>query len=138
MVVLQFDREAFDSHYSLARNRPNKGNFRLFKSLLDATIEEFFVSCEEELRKCEPVKVKDREDDEIIRSAGRMLMYTPSNAGGEFEGLHGLFDSCNEVSSLKHEGEESVGKMLIAKKGHTNVDVILSLVHPVSNCPQTT
>lgn len=132
IVVLQFNREAFNSHYSLAKDRAEKGNFRLITSLLDATIREFFDLCEEELRKREPNRVNDREYDEIIRSAGRMLMYTPSNAGGEFRGLHGLFDSCNEVSSLKHEGEESVGEMLIAKRGHPNVEVILSLKHPIS------
>ena len=132
MVVLQFNRDAFHSHYSLVKDRAEKGNFRLFRSLLDATIEEFFDLCEEELQKREPFKVSDREYDEVIRSAGRMLMYTPSNAGGEFEGLHGLFDTCNEVSSLKHEGEEGVGEMLIAQKGHPNVEVILSLTHPVS------
>lgn len=132
IVVLQFDREAFNSHYSLAKDREDKGNFRIFTSLLDATIREFFDLCEEELRKREPYRVKDREYDEIIRSAGRMLMYTPSNAGGEFMGLHGLFDSCNAVSSLKHEGEESVGEMLIAKREHPNVEVVLSLKHPIS------
>ena len=132
IVVLQFNREAFYSHYSLAKDREERSNFKLFTSLLDAAIREFFDLCEEELQKREPYRVKDREYDEIIRSAGRMLMYTPSNAGGEFRGLHGLFDSCNEVSSLKHEGDESVGEMLIAKKGHSNVQVVLSLTQPVS------
>ena len=132
IVVLQFNREAFYSHYSLAKDREERSNFKLFTSLLDAAIREFFDLCEEELQKREPYRVKDREYDEIIRAAGRLLMYTPSNAGGEFRGLHGLFDSCNEVSSLKHEGDESVGEMLIAKKGHSNVQVVLSLTHPVS------
>lgn len=132
MVVLQFNRDAFNSHYSLLKNRPDWADFRLFKSLLDATIEEYFDSCQEELQKRQPNKVKNREYDEVIRSAGKRLMYTPSNAGAEFEGLHGLFDSCNMVSSLKHEGEESVGKMLIAKGGHPNIEVTLALAHPVA------
>ena len=132
IVVLQFNRAAFNSHYSLAKDREDSANLRIYTSLLDAAIKEFFDLCVEELLKRMPVEVKDREYGEVIRSAGRMLMYTPSNAGGEIRGLHGLFDSCNEVSSLRHEGEEGVGEMLIARKGHPNINVVLSLTHPVS------
>lgn len=132
MVVLQFNRDAFNSHYSLLKDTTDRGNARLFTSLLDATTDEFFSSCQEALWKGEHINVVDRDYNEIFRTAGKKLMYAPAYAGVEFgEGIQGLFEACNAISSLRYEGEEGIGNMLIARKGHPNVEVTLSLERPV-------
>ena len=132
MVVLQFNRDAFNSHYSLLKDTTDKGNARLFKSLLDATLDEYFSSCQEALWKGEHIYVVDRDHDEVFRTAGKKLMYAPGYAGAEFrEGIQGLFEACNAISSLNYEGEEGIGNMLIARQGHPNVEVTLSLERPV-------
>lgn len=132
VVVLQFNRDAFNSQYSLLKDITDTGNARLFASLLDATIHEFFSSCQEALRKGEHIYVVDRDHDEVFRTAGKKLMYAPGYAGAEFsEGIQGLFEACNAISSLRYEGEEGIGNILIARKGHPNVEIILSLARPV-------
>ncbi len=133
MVVLQFNRGAWDSHYSLVKKERDVRNIRFYTSLLDAGINEYFSLCERALLKAEPTEVMDREHDEVVRAAGRLLMYTPSHAGvGFMEGLHGLFEACNIVSSLRHEGEECIARMLVARRGHPNVEVTLALAHTVN------
>lgn len=131
-VVLQLDREAFNSHYSLVKDIVD--DLHAATSLLDATVTEYLRECAKELDKPNPgdsFRTFDRDPVEIIRAAGKLLMYTPANAGGEPHGLHGLFDTCNTISSLRYEGAEGVGKMLIARRGHPNIKVSLSLTSPV-------
>ena len=132
-TALQFERDAFNSHYSLVKNRVDDG-YAISTSLLDATISEYLDRSSNALTKPDPgsgLDILDRDHDEIIRAAGNRLMYTPAGAGGEFEGLHGLFHACNTISSLRYEGAEGIGKMLIARRGHPNIEIIITLSSPV-------
>lgn len=132
-TALQFERDAFNSHYSLVKNRVDDG-YTISTSLLDATISEYLDRCSNALTKPDPgsdINILDREHDEIIRAAGNRLMYTLNVAGREFAELHGLFHTCNTISSLKYEGAEGIGKMLIARRGHPNIEKILTLSSPV-------
>lgn len=132
-VVLQFNRDAFESHYALVRNKVD-GRYQIATSLADATITEYFSECAKALYKPDPgsgLGLTDRPFDEIIRAAGKSLMYTPAWAGGEGMGLHGLFRSCNTISSLRYEGAEGTGKMLIARREHPNVEIVVALSSPV-------
>jgi hypothetical protein len=132
-VVLQFNGDAFESHYALARNKVD-GRHRIYTSLIDATITEYFSECVQTLSKPDPgsgLGLTDRDYDEIIRSAGKSLMYTPAWAGGELMGLHGLFHACNTISSLRYEGAEGIGKMLIARREHPNIETVVALSSPI-------
>jgi len=131
-VVLQLSRAQYESYYALNRNQVDQVS--VHTSLLNATINEFLDLCAEALSKPSPGEgFHDFPEDksEIIRKAGRNLMYTPANAGGELEGLHGLFDVCNTISSLKYEGAEGTGRMLIARRDHPNIEITLSLLKPI-------
>ena len=132
MVVLQFSRDAFFSHYSLVK-KARDGFLFLTTSFLNATIIEYLNLCSEALKKPDPgMQAIDRGYEEIIRAAGKRLMYTPVYAGaGVYEGFWGLFEACNVISSLKYEGEEGTGKMLIARREHPNVEVAVALTQPV-------
>ena len=111
MVVLQLNRDAFYSDYSLEKDKDDR--YSLTTSLLDAAVREYLGLCSEALGKPDPgasFLVIDRDDDEIIRAAGKRLMYTPANAGNSSEGPHGLFEAGNIISSLRYEGAEGIGK----------------------------
>ena len=132
IVVLQFNRDVFYSHYSLVKNERDR--LTLSTSLIDATITEYLNLCSEALSKPDPgagLGVIGRDYGEIIRAAGKQLMYTPAYAGNEIDGLHGLFEACNIISSLRYEGAEGIGKMLVARRGHPNIEVTLALLYPI-------
>lgn len=129
-TVLQLKRRAFDSYYALAKHQLNGR----YTSLLDATIHEYLKGCSETLRNPNPGSestIFSRDPEEIVRAAGRRFMYTPAWAGGEIEGLHGLFDACNTISSLRYEGAEGIGRMLTARREHPNIRETLRLSTPV-------
>ncbi len=132
IVVLQLNRKAYFSHYSLGLIKRDR--FKISTSLIEATVDEFLGECANALSRPNPgasLGVVEREHDEIIRAAGKQLMYTPAIACKEFEGWHGLFESCNTISSLRYEGAEGIGVMLLSRRGHPNIDIMLSLVEPV-------
>jgi DNA integrity scanning protein DisA with diadenylate cyclase activity len=132
-VVVQFNRDAFQSHYSLIKDRVD-GRYAIATSLIDATVTECLNACVEALHKPDPGSgfgIVERDYDEIIRAAGKYLMYTPASAGAEIDGLHGLFEACNTISSLRYEGAETIGRMLVARRGHPNIETTLALVRPV-------
>ena len=131
-VVLQFERRIYESHYSLSRDVED--GYYIETSLLNATIREFLRLCSDALKKPEPGAsplALDRETTEVIRAAGKSVMYTPANAGKNMDGIHGLFDACNVISSMRYEGSESVGRMIIARKNHPNIEATISFISPV-------
>lgn len=131
MVILQLNNIALESHYSLLNNENN--GYSIKTSLLDAAITEFLSLCSRALNKPNPgMGIKfDKDYDEVIQAAGNQLMYTPASAGNDFFGLHNLFETCNMISSMRYEGEEGIGKLLIARKGHPNIEETITLEHPV-------
>ena len=46
-------------------------------------------------------------------------------------GLHGLYNSVNTISSMKYEGSDSFGSMIICRKGHPNIVPTVELRSPV-------
>lgn len=130
-VVLQLDRSAYNSHYSLKKNKRNRSY--ISRSLLESTINEYLNECSKELSKANPGKNLrgfEREYDDVIRSGGKDLMYTPASVG-DIMGLHGLFEACNIISSLKYEGEEITGVLIISKIDHPNLEINLQYDSPI-------
>jgi hypothetical protein len=66
----------------------------------------------------------------MLKAANR-LMYTPAVAGGNDQGLHGLYEACNTLSTLKYEGKEGVGRIVLARRDHPSIDISLTLSTPV-------
>jgi DNA integrity scanning protein DisA with diadenylate cyclase activity len=129
-AVLQLKRRVLESCYALAKDQLDGR----YTSLLDATIHEYLDVCSEALRNPNSGSEDadfSRDPEEIVRAAGKQFMYTPALAGGEIEGLHGLFDACNMISSLRYEGAEGIGRMLIARRGHPNIREGLRLSRPI-------
>lgn len=92
--------------------------------------------CSKALQKNDPgigVRILAHEDEEIIRTAGEYLMYTPAWAAfsEEVKGFRRLFHVCNVISSLRYEGAEGIGSILFARRGHPNIEIILELTSPI-------
>ena len=130
MAVLELNK---NSHYQLTKN-VIQNNFSINTSLLDAVVYEFIKLSSEALRDEQSgssLSVIDRESEEIIRSAGKSFMCAPAFAGDNALGAHGLYEACNVISSLKYEGAEGLGQLIIAKTNHPNIKLNIDLKDPI-------
>jgi len=130
-TVLSLNKDALNKYYSLIKNKMDE-RFTIYRSFIESTINIFLKECSNSLK--DPnnaINSIERNADELLRNAGRQFMYTVSAAGRNFEGLHGLYDACNEIASMKYEGAVGIGKMIIAPKDHKNVKVTLQLKEPI-------
>ena len=122
-VVLQLAADCYDGYYAL----PKPGNGRP-SNLPHAAVNEFLHDCSRALREADTADndqpVLDR--NELLRSAGRRLMLRVAPAG-----THGLYDACNGVAALRHEGDEGIGTMLVSRRLHPGIVPVLTLETPV-------
>lgn len=133
-VVLQLQGRAYRSHPTvIAPEEPDTAE-RLATSLLDAAIYRFLV--EQRKRILAPDAglglARLHDADELLRAAGRYFMDTPARLVHPEKALLRLFSICNTLSSLRYEGEESRGGMLLSQRFHPNAEMILALTRPVS------
>ncbi|HEU4325497.1 MAG TPA: diadenylate cyclase [Roseiflexaceae bacterium] len=132
-VVIQFNKASFDSYYDLMRISFHD-RYYVPNSLLRAIVSEFLDACTEALAKPNPgasLNVLKREPDEFIRSAGKSFTYAIAYKVGDIYG-YGLWESCNAISSMRYEGAEGIGTMLIAKPDHPNIEIVLKFSSPIS------
>ena len=125
-TILQLDDEAIGAHYSLKYSTNydelwGGAPVDVYLSLIDATVTEitqlFYYELMNKKRKrgeyfLELLRSEDYE--RFVRGAGKRLIRNTSFAGGI--GDSSFFDKCNRISSLKYEGAESKGAMIIASK----------------------
>lgn len=130
-VVLELSSHVLNQHYSLTKITIDE-RYTVYRSLIESAIITFLSACQNSLKNPEePIGVIEKSADELIRQAGRQLMYTASQAGNNFDGLHGLYDACNEIASMKYEGAIGLGKLIIAPKNHKNIKLTLELRTPI-------
>lgn len=130
-VVLDIDKKTLNSHYSLTKDKFND-RYKISRSFIESAIDTYLKECAVALK--DPnrgISAIERPADELLRESGQQFMYSISHAGENFHGLHGLYDACNTISSLKYEGAEGLGKMIIAEKDHPNIRLILQLKEPI-------
>jgi hypothetical protein len=140
-IVLQLSRELYGSFYRLGKSSTPYGGAEppaAATSLLDATISEFLAACREELSKPDPGSAWSVVEDDraVLRAAAKRLMAVPALAGGNREGatgygLEGLYEACNTISTLKYEGEEGVGRLVLARPDHPHILVDVAFTSPV-------
>ena len=125
-VVLQVAADCYDSYYAM----PMLGGPRP-SNLPHATVLEFLHDCTRALREADTADNEqpalDRDYNEVLRSAGRRLMLRAAPAGTQ-----GLYDACNGVAALRHEGSEGVGTLLVARRQHPAIVPVLTLETPVT------
>ena len=124
-VVLQLAADCYGGYFAL----PKPGSSRP-ANLPHAAVIEFLNDCARALREVDTADnsqpVLDRDHNELLRSAGRRLMLRVAPAG-----THGLYDACNGVAALRHEGDEGIGTMLVSRRLHPGIMPVLTLETPV-------
>lgn len=131
-VILELEKEILNSHYSLTKEKVDD-RYKISRSFIESAIDIFLKECSNALK--DPnrgVGAIERQPEELLRESGKQFMYSISQAGENFYGLHGLYDACNSIASLKYEGAEGLGKIIIAKKDHPNVRLTLQLQEPIN------
>lgn len=130
-TVLALDKKTLDKHYALSKNKMDR--FTIYRSFIESSINIFLEECSTALKdpNGSAVNSMGRDSNELLRNSGRQFMYTVSAAGKNFHGLHGLYDACNEIASMKYEGAVGIGNMIIASKDHKNIKITLQLKEPI-------
>ncbi|HCU22386.1 MAG TPA: hypothetical protein DF698_05770 [Candidatus Atribacteria bacterium] len=121
LVILQFNKDAYQKHYSLSKSEKSQGC--VINSLIHATAFEFLNEWKKtfHLNLNDIKNIINRDYDEIIRSAGKIfvnqLAWTCWKKNLSFD----LFNAVTTISSLKYEGSENGGKIILSKKEHINI-----------------
>lgn len=135
-VVLQLPRDVFQAYHSLRKSHVTSATrtLRVYRSLLEAAINEFLRVCAEQLGIPDPGAGSGILEDPgfIVLTAGRNLMHTPAVAGQVAHARFGLYDACNTISTLKYERQESAGRIYVARRDHPFIRCDLKLHAPVS------
>ncbi|MBC8084687.1 MAG: DNA integrity scanning protein DisA nucleotide-binding domain protein [Hymenobacter sp.] len=133
LTVLRMRRKAMRAYPSLRPHRFYTDGRPLAPSLLAAAIYRFTEECVKSLSEPEPgsgMLMRPRETEEILRAAGKSLLDTPAQALGAEPGAARLFNTLNTISSLRYEGMEGVGKLIMARRHHPNVEEVFALTCP--------
>lgn len=136
-VVLQFDEVDYNSFYSLNRSEIKIHELRtakVRKSLIDALVYAYLNEAIDPFYKPRPgVYMDDVKTDkkELLRIAASNFIGTAIPAASQSRGSYELFDVCNYISSLKYEGNSSIGRLIICKEDHPNLNIILKLKNPI-------
>jgi len=133
VTILQVNRRALRTYPSLQPNRYYLNGRPLATSLLMSALLRFSEECGKALSELEPgasMMERPRENDELLRAAGRILMDTAAQALNVNPNAARLFDTCNTISSLRYEGAEGIGKLLLAQRRHPNLEEVFALTCP--------
>ncbi|GAB2850615.1 DNA integrity scanning protein DisA nucleotide-binding domain protein [Hymenobacter ruber] len=133
VTVLRLLRKPLKTYPSLQPSRYYTDGKPLAPSLLLAAVHRFNEEGVKALSEPEPgasIFVRPRESEELLRAAGKTFLDTPAQALGLDPATTKLFATCNTISSLRYEGAEGVGKLLLAKRGHPNIEEIFALTCP--------
>ena len=136
-TVLQLQGRAYRSHPTIIppdEDAAGDSIDRLAVSLLDAAVFRFLVEHRKRLLAPDPglgMLARHHDPDELLRAAGRYFMDTPARLVNPDKALLRLFSVCNTLSSLRYEGNDSRGGMLLSRRGHPNVETLLVLTRPV-------
>ncbi len=133
LTVLRLQRKPLRAYPSLRPYRFYTDGRPLASSLLVAAMYRFNEEGVKALSEPEPgasIFVRPRESEELLRAAGKTFLDTPAQALGLDPATTKLFATCNTISSLRYEGAEGVGKLLLARRGHPNLQEIFALTCP--------
>ena len=133
ITVLRLRRKPLRAYASLRPDRYYTDGRPLAPSLLLAAAYRLHEECLKSLSDPEPgagLVGRPRESEELLRSAGKTFLDTPAQALGLDPATTQLFNTCNTISGLRYEGAEGVGKLLLARRGHPNLEEIFALTCP--------
>jgi hypothetical protein len=151
-IVIQLNRSAFDCFYKLKKvSLPKKhygvSSFTKETSLLRSVVIRFlrkssnyFNNQEIFYRNIGPIFFhnpgNEIEMDAIIISAGQYLLLSIAKSVISVSSVSllnrkDLFYTFNEISSLRYEGSEGIGKISISQRHHPNINEIVTFTKPI-------
>ncbi|QIX61027.1 hypothetical protein FY528_10520 [Hymenobacter lutimineralis] len=133
LTVLQLNTKVLRRYASLEPLRFYTDGRPLATSLLQSVVMRFHEECWKALNETEPglsLFMRPRDTEEVIRAAGRLFMDTPAQDLGLDPTDAKLFATCTTISSLRYEGAEGVGKLLLARRHHPNLEEVFALTCP--------
>jgi hypothetical protein len=132
-TLLRVQRKALRAYPSLQPDRFYTDGKPLANSLLVGAMYRFNEECVKSLNDPEPgagFLFRPRETEELLRAAGKSLLDTPAHALGADPSTAQLFFTLNTISSLRYEGAEGIGRLLLAQRGHPNIEEVFALTCP--------
>ena len=133
LTLVRMERKPLKAYPALRPDRFYTNGRPLATSLVQGALFKFNEECVKSLSEPEPgagLLFRPRETDELLRGAGKSLLDTPAQALETDPGTARLFYTLNTISSLRYEGADSVGRMLLARRGHPNVEEVFALTCP--------
>ncbi len=148
-TILRLQRKPLRAYPALLPDRAYTDGRPLPHSLLAAAMARFNEETVKALSEPEPgagLLYRPRDTEELLRAAGRSLLDAPAVAVGSADwssgerldwgsstgpGAERLFYIINTISSLRYEGAEGVGCLLLARRGHPNIEEVFALTCPV-------
>ena len=142
IVILVLDRGTYELHHKDRRRSglhsdsivAEQGRRAEVRHLLDAVSHEFLEAVSRALGEPDPgvsPLFSSREHDAVLRAAGDTLLQRLSYDLHQWGYPISLFEACNAIASLRYEGADAQGVMLIAGRGHEGLEVIVELEDPV-------
>ncbi|NAY91400.1 hypothetical protein GTQ34_05660 [Muricauda sp. JGD-17] len=130
-TALSLNKNVLSKYYALTKDKWNE-KYCISRSFIESCINTFLGECTQALKdpNYESGAIS-RKPDELLRDSARNLMYTVSTSGGNLDGLHDLYDACNEIASMKYEGAEGLGGLIITPYDHKNLKMTLQLKEPI-------
>ncbi|MCZ4222108.1 DNA integrity scanning protein DisA nucleotide-binding domain protein [Pedobacter rhodius] len=133
-VVTELSRAVMNTYYTLTKDFSTAAKtLKISRSFIESIIKTYLNASTNALKakSQSEFKILSKSRDELVSSAAHDFMVTVSAAGQNTQHLHMLYDACNTISSLKYEGEEGLGKMIVASINHKNVELIIALEEPI-------
>lgn len=133
-VVTELNKSVMNTYYTLTKDYSTATRTqKISRSFIESIIKTYLNASTNALKakSLSEFKILSKSRDELVSSAAHDFMKTVSACGQNGHNLHILYDACNTISSLKYEGEEGLGKMIIAKKNHQNISLTIALEEPI-------
>ncbi|MDQ1085646.1 diadenylate cyclase [Siphonobacter sp. SORGH_AS_1065] len=129
-TLLELNKGIIEKYYSLKKNTYLDW-FKKSRSYIESTIKYFLIECTQAFNDNKGRGINRREG-ELMINAAKEFMYSIVMAIDNHDVIIDLYEVCNSISSLKYEGADGIGKMVIAKRHHMNISLILELKDPIS------
>jgi hypothetical protein len=133
-IITELSKNIMDAFYSLTKDYSSVYNgLKISRSFMESIIKIYLHASTNALKakSQSEFNILSKSRDEMVSNAAQDFMYTVAIAGQNSSNLHLLYDACNTISSLKYEGEEGLGKMIIAARHHHNVKMNMELEEPI-------
>jgi hypothetical protein len=130
-IVLELPHKPFEQHPSIHKAVWHD-RYRKSTCFINSAVEMYFGACADALKEPGRPNFYLKRTDELLRDAGRDFTRSVAISVNSIDGMYGLFEDCNNISSLRYEGEEGFGKMLVAEDGHENIKMTFRLNLPIN------